>query len=378
MNRYTRIKDFHGSRAKGVGSSDIPTLVGLNKRYDQTPLTLWREKTGRAPGFDGNERTEWGNYLEPLILRKFVSDRWGAEVGQDFYRNATRAEPVSTGELKVKTECFHPRYPFALAHADLVVDGPAAGATPFIVEAKSTGFMAGKRREGQTSFDGYAEDDDSQHGIPDKVFLQTQWQEFVYDIPEAFVAVLIDTAQYKLYGPIVADAKTQEKCLALAERFWWHVEHDKEPQPTTWDDVVSLSPVLSDTTASIGGDAELEVRAMINEGEKLKARAAEIEERLEDIKDALGILGGNNRILTNVAGDVLAKFYDKSRETLSSPGHALDDKAPGFLTFCEKLKKKAALPSGVLSAEEKELLDIEARLRALDLVKVSRWREVRY
>lgn len=376
MNRYRRITNFTEDRKRGVGSSDIPTLVGLNKRYGQTPLTLWREKTGREAGFDGNERTEWGNYLEPLILRKFVSDRYGTDTGQMFYRNATRADPVSYNtpnvSLSVKTECWHPKYPFAMAHADLIVEPMAitmgtdgerydTSGTTFLVEAKSTGLMAGKRREGQTSFEGYAEDDDSQHGIPDKVFLQTQWQLFCYGLTEAFVAVLIDTARYKVYGPIVADPKTQEKCLALAERFWWHVEHDKEPQPTTWDDVVSLNPVLADTTASVGGDTEMEVRAMIDEDAKAKARIKELEDRRDDIKNAIGILIGGNSVLTSTGGDVLAKAAERSRETLWLLGETA------------KFKKLAEL-----THDEQELLDIEARLRDKGLVKVSRWREVRY
>lgn len=360
MNRYTRITDFHASRRRGVGSSDVPVLAGLNKRWGQTPLQLWKEKTGRAEGFEGNERTEWGNYLEPLILRKFVTDRWGAEAGQTFYRNATRAEPVSTGPLKVKTECFHPKYPFALAHADLVAD--IVDAPPYLIEAKSSGFFAAKRREGQSSFDGYDEEDTSQHGIPDKVFLQVQWQELVYGLQEAYVAVLIDTARYKLYGPVVADAKVQSGLLALAERFWWHVEHDKEPQPTTWDDVVSLTPTLSDTTAVVSGDEEIKVRTMIARSKDIKDRIKAAEVELDDIKNAVGILIGGNAVLSSSDGDTLAKAAERQRESVALLGEVT------------KIKKK----TGELTPEEKELLSLDDRLRALGLVKVSSWREVRY
>lgn len=363
MNRYTKIKDFHASRRKGVGSSDLPTLLGLNKRWGQTPLTLWREKTGRAEGFAGNERTEWGNYLEPLILRKFVTDRWGAEVGQEFYRNATRAEPVSYGNLKVKTEAFHPKYPFCLAHADLAWDPDATdrGEYPYLVEAKSTGYFAGKRREGQTAFEGYDPDDTSQQGIPDKVAVQVQWQLFCYGVQEAFVAVLIDTAEYRLYGPVVADPRVQEKLLALAERFWWHVENDREPEPTTWDDVVSLSPELVNETAVVTGEDELKVRTMIARSKDIKARIKSAEDELDDIKNAVGLLIGGNAVLASSDGETLAKAAERQRESL------------GLLGEVTKLKKKAEL-----TPEEKELLSLDERLRALGLVKVSSWREVRY
>jgi len=49
MTRYTRIKDFHGSRALGIGSSDIPTPAGFGKKYDDTPLTLYLENRREAP-----------------------------------------------------------------------------------------------------------------------------------------------------------------------------------------------------------------------------------------------------------------------------------------------------------------------------------------
>lgn len=393
MHKISRIKDFHADRLRGVGSSDMVTLVGLNARFGQTPLTLWREKTGRAKGFEGNERTEWGNYLEPLILKKYVTDRYGPELGQEFYRNLTRSEPVNTGQLKIKTECWHPKAPFAMAHADLV----DLTGTPVIVEAKSTGFYAGKRREGGKTFEGYDEDDTSQAGIPDKVFVQVQWQLFCYGITEALVAVLIDTSRYRTYGPIIADPRRQEEMLALAERFWWHVEHDKEPQPTTWDDVVSLSPTLEDASkALVGGDVELQALAMIDEGHKLKARREEIEERLEDIKMALGLLAGDveeveeggrrfkrwtgtaKKFLTTTSGDVLVRFRDQRRETLTMKAvmEPIEKKLAKAASNAKKVEagktvKPEDIEAATLTDADREVLALEAKLRALGCYRTS-------
>jgi len=52
-------------RKGGIGGSDAGAIMGLSQYA--SPLTVWMEKTGRAAGFEGNEATEVGSQLEPLI-----------------------------------------------------------------------------------------------------------------------------------------------------------------------------------------------------------------------------------------------------------------------------------------------------------------------
>lgn len=53
-------------RATGLGASETAAALGLDPY--KSPADLWLEKTGRATGFDGNEATDRGNFLEePLI-----------------------------------------------------------------------------------------------------------------------------------------------------------------------------------------------------------------------------------------------------------------------------------------------------------------------
>jgi predicted phage-related endonuclease len=348
LNKYTKIKDFHGQRATGVGSSDIPTLAGLTRQYGSTTLKLWQQKTGRAERWEGNQRTHWGHKLEGQVLHEFIARRYGEEAADEFMTAKRRGK--SAGPFKSDTECRHPERVYAIAHADLLVahdvwERPEDA--PFIVEAKTTGMMSGKRREGRI-FAGYDPDDLSAQGIPDAVFLQVQWQMYVYGVDTAWVAVLIDTADYREYGPIKADPRVQEKCLALAERFWRLVEADTEPAPETWDDVVALFPHQTDTTAMIAGDDEQRVREMIQRDRQLAERIKGLEDERDDIKNAIGILIGENAVLSSGEGDVLAKTSEQSRESVS----------------LANLKKKAP--------------EIEAQLRAAGLVNVSTFRTVRY
>jgi len=347
VNRYTKIRDFHGERSRGVGSSDIPVLAGLYRNYGSTTLKLWQQKTGRIERWNGNERTAWGHKLEGMVLREFIARHYDEDAADEFIVAKRRGR--STGPFKTETEARHPERPYCLAHADLVVhfDRAQDSEEPYIVEAKTAGMMSGKRREG-VIFSGYDPDDLTAQGIPDAVYLQVQWQMYVYGVSTSYVAVLIDTADYREYGPISSDARVQEKCLALAERFWRLVETDTTPAPETWDDVQALFPHQADTTAMVGGEDELRIREMIGRDKDLSARIKALEEEREDIKNAVGILIGGNSVLAAADGQVLAKSAEQTRESVA------------------------------LSKIAKAAPDIEAQLRQLGLVTTSTYRTVRY
>ena len=320
MNRYTKIRDFHGARAKSVGSSDIPILAGLTKRWGSTPYSLWEVKTGRKSPWPGNERTYWGNALEGRVLHRWVRDEFGPNSAESFYRHLVAGR--SSGPFKVKTEARHPDFRFALAHADLIFDH--TGDMQRIVEAKTAGFFGAKRSDDPDY--GYSLDDHTQNGLPASVFLQTQWQLLCYGAPEATVAALIDTGDYREYGPIAPDKKIQEQCLAMAQRFMWHVENDRPPKPTTWEDICSLFPEPRQTTAMIAGEEEEKVRVMIDKKKQLTKRRKRDKDEIEDMRDAIGILIGENAVLSSAEGDVFAKSRLGSRRNISVPG--VEEKAP--------------------------------------------------
>lgn len=326
MNRYTKIRDFHASRRQGIGASDIPVLAGLTLKYGQTPYGLWLVKTDREAPWPGNEQTEWGKRLEGLILRRYIADpeRWGEEEADAFYRAYLRRH--HSGPFKVFTEFRHPHYRFALSHPDLLIEDEG-----LLVQAKSHNYFSAKRRE-DPDF-GYDPEDHSQNGMPASVFLQEQWELLTADLKTANVALLANTNQYSEYGPVTADARTQEKLLALAERFWWHVEHDSPPEPVNWEDVQRLYPVPRQTTAMVGGEQELGVREMKRRKEKLDAAGKRIEAKLKDMKNALGLLIGENSVLVGAEGEVLARSWPQTSESVRLK--ELREKEP---ELAEKLK----------------------------------------
>src|SRR5258706_11782640 len=53
-------------RRKFLGASEIAAALNLDPY--RSSYDLWLEKTNRAEGFEGNEHTERGNLLEPVLL----------------------------------------------------------------------------------------------------------------------------------------------------------------------------------------------------------------------------------------------------------------------------------------------------------------------
>ena len=55
-----------------IGGSDAGAIVGLNPYSSQ--FSVWAEKTGRIPEFEGNVRTAVGTALEDFVARMFMDE----------------------------------------------------------------------------------------------------------------------------------------------------------------------------------------------------------------------------------------------------------------------------------------------------------------
>jgi len=109
---------------KGIGSSDVPTILGLNPW--STPHDLWLVKTGQASGPEENDAMRLGTVLEAGVLQ-LAGERLGAKI----------VKPTSTF---VGCELF------MRANVDGMI-GVAKRGSP-IVEAKTTGRTDGWGDEG--------------------------------------------------------------------------------------------------------------------------------------------------------------------------------------------------------------------------------------
>lgn len=71
-------------RNKYIGGSDLPTILGLNAKYDINIFEFAKEKLGIIPkSFKGNEYTRYGQIMEPVI-RDYIN-----AIYQSNYKEAT-------------------------------------------------------------------------------------------------------------------------------------------------------------------------------------------------------------------------------------------------------------------------------------------------
>lgn len=105
-------------RQQYIGSSDAAAVCGIDPH--RSAADVWMEKTGQAEPFEGNEHTERGNLLEPVVL-----DWAEKEIGVGFSRDHMKV--AECGLLAANFDGIH-RDPLSLL----------SRLNPFVVEAKTT------------------------------------------------------------------------------------------------------------------------------------------------------------------------------------------------------------------------------------------------
>lgn len=152
-------EDWLAERNKSLGGSDVGAVLGMNTY--SSPYTIWAEKTGKLPPFEGNEWTRLGNDLEGYVAQRF-SEASGLKVIND---SATWRND---------------KYPHLHANIDRKVVGMKAG-----VECKLTSEMNAKKyKDGE---------------FPDRFYAQCVEYLAVTELDKWFLAVLIYGKGIKIY-----------------------------------------------------------------------------------------------------------------------------------------------------------------------------------
>ena len=146
-------------RKKSLGGSDVGAVLGMNEY--SSPYTIWAEKTGKLPQFEGNEWTRLGNDLEGYVAQRFC-EASGLKVINDTATWRNR------------------KYPHLHANFDRRVVGMKAG-----VECKLTSeFNAKKYKNGE---------------FPDRFYAQCVEYLCVTEFERWYLAVLIYGKGIRIY-----------------------------------------------------------------------------------------------------------------------------------------------------------------------------------
>lgn len=225
---------------KGIGGSDVATILGLNPY--KTAFTLWLEKTGQVkPAPIDNEYVEWGNILEPVIRDKFARET-GFQVKENPY------------------VLQHDDHDFMIAN----IDGEV-----FDFEKDEWGVLeiktASERMKGEW-----------EEGPPHHYMLQIQHYLAVMDYNYAYVACLLGGNHFK-YFEIIRDDYVIDKIISAEKEFMRMVEENISPEisghkaDSEW--LAATFPTANDEESEL--DPYLEVLAI---------RYTEIQKEIKDLQ----------------------------------------------------------------------------------------------
>lgn len=208
-------EEWKALRHKYIGGSDAAAVVGLNAYV--SPYTLWAEKTGRLPGFDGNLATEVGTYLEEFVAQKFATET-GKKV------------------RKSNLSWFNDQYPWAIANIDREIVGEDAG-----LEIKTTSELNLKKFKGGE--------------YPANYYVQIVHYLAVTGKQRWYLAVLIGNREFKWFT--IERDEDEIKALMEAEKEFKQLVDSNTPpvadgSKSTTDTLAAFYPNSTDSAIGIG------------------------------------------------------------------------------------------------------------------------------
>ena len=260
-------------RTKGIGSSEVGTILGLNPF--ETPYQLWRRKKGMDAPKPENFAMRAGHYLEDAVSR--------------FYADATGREIIksSAGDwIVIDRERDYLRVsPDRLFWKD--PHGKRNEANKGICECKTT----------QLTIDA--------DNLPLHWFCQLQYQLGVAGIAEGALAWLTQGREFG-YKDIAFDADFYAYIVEQVEEFWCrYIAGTEEPAAYTVDDIVVKYPRHKPGEMA---KADADVIAACARLKAIKAELAELTKKKGELENALKMAIGEAEGVADDEGRVLATW----------------------------------------------------------------------
>lgn len=187
---YADHEEWLKLRSKYIGGSEAGAVVGLDEY--KSPYSLWAEKTGKVPAFEGNITTKVGAYLEDLVAQMFEE-----ETGNKVRRN--------------NFMLVNDRYPWAEANVDRLVVGEKA-----LLEIKTTNSLPVMKKVKDGEF-------------PARWWAQVCHYLAVTELEKAYLAVLVNCREFHVFE-LHRDEDEIAALMAAEEVFWQQVTSDTPPQ----------------------------------------------------------------------------------------------------------------------------------------------------
>ena len=263
MSAPFRIESFESEsewlalRETGIGASEVYDVIA-------DPAKVYCLKRRLIEPFAGNDNTEWGNRLEPIIMAK-------------------AAEVFGVSIVKPDAVCVSLTHPHCLCSLDGVEANEwAAGKITTVYEFKSSGLVGDW---GETGSDEY----------PERYYIQTQAQMGVTGAAKAVLCVLLmgRNREFRHYT-IPRDGPVIDRLMTLAEGLWVnHIEPGIPPMPNP--ETCTLDVVRAITGYAAGKSVVLkdDMAEVILRWHQAKEAAREAEKLVKNLQATIELQMGD-------------------------------------------------------------------------------------
>lgn len=253
MIPYASHEEWLKIRKVHIGGTDAGPIVGLSP-YNSA-FSVWAEKTGKVPGFEGNISTKVGSYLEDLVAKLFME-----ETGKQVQRmNFTLVNPV---------------YPWACANIDREIIGEDA-----ILEIKTTTSIGAIRKFRTGDY-------------PEQWYAQMVHYLAVTGAKKAYLAALENNRELHIYELFRDEAEI--KALMDAEKDFWNNNVLKNIAPpvdglqATTDTIKQLFVDPNEIRVDLYG-----LEDVFQQRKALNTQIRQLKEQLDGLDNQIKVIMGN-------------------------------------------------------------------------------------
>lgn len=271
---------WHAFRAKGVGGSDMSTILGLNQWA--TPYDLWLEKTGRRAPEDisGKWAIVKGNALEIELRRRF----------RTLHPELITVDGTDISVASDAHPCMH-------ASLDGWLYDPESDSFG-VLEIKTANASRGR-------MDWH--DENGELRIPDYYAAQVTHYLAVTGFTWGYVYADIGEAE-PIEARFERDEQDVKAVTNAAEEFWGYVQRDEMPMLTA-SDVAKAYPEPAEGVETVDDDSTY---LLLGQYASAQARLKEAKEDVAALKDAIIVMIGDRQGVR--CGDLEATYKPYTRK----------------------------------------------------------------
>ncbi len=260
-------EDWLQARRAGLGGSDIGAILGLSPY--RTPVDVWAEKTGRAPGQGETLQMRFGTYAEEFVAREYC-----AKTGHAVQRFTTMLHHASAP---------------ILGNVDRLVIPAGQKIASHRQEIRTDRGLECKTASAFASFNSDEWGEEGTDQVPASYLIQCATYMALTGCSLWDLAVLFGNQEVRIFN-LKRDADLESEIIARASE-WWdrHVVADVPPEPTCEADIKRLYP--SDNGSAV--EANPKTLELIARAVELRAQIAALEAELDGDKKAgsIGVIG---------------------------------------------------------------------------------------